>query len=215
MAKKKQTYFNEESPYHPANRGSRRSAADQLAVEVQEARPREDEKKSKEPFWIPPKPGDRPMTVRRNVEFQKVVNGPNEIITYESPQFWDGGPFPKYSYSEVAAAARMSKGVKAEAARILRVHYNTIANYVRKWPELEDVFAQAREHTLDKAELKLQEHIELGSLQALMFYLSTQGRERGYTKTRTTVNVDLSKLSDAQLERLSRGEPIDRVLTNG
>jgi hypothetical protein len=178
----------------------------------------EDMPASKAPFWVPPLPGERPRTVRQGVEFQKVINGEGlEVITYETPVEWDGGPIPKYSKSDVEAAVRMSRGIWSEAARILKVSPSTMRRYRYKWPHLEDIREEANEDALDHGEAMLQRHIDLGSLQALTFYLSTRGKERGFTKRteKASINVDLSQLSDSQLELLTKGKKIEEVLLGG
>lgn len=66
-----------------------------------------------------------------------------------------------------------------------RLYYKRAAN-VEGFREL---MHDIRESKIDIAEDKLWEHIEMGNPHAIMFYLRTIGKHRGYT-TATDVNID-------------------------
>lgn len=164
---------------------------------------------------LPPPPGQLPRSFGQDLAMKKVIardDPATEVIVYDTPENFKG--VSKYTVEEVAAAASMSKGIKQEMARILRVSYATITSYINKWPDLQNVMDMAGEQVLDRAELKLQQHIDLNSLPALMFYLSTRGKNRGYTKRveKATLTMDMSQLSDVQLKRIADGEAPDEVV---
>lgn len=81
-----------------------------------------------------------------------------------------------------------------------------------KWikeEDLQEVVNQGRDERLDLAESKLDEKIDNGDTTALIFFLKTQGKLRGYTEKQELEiddknKPDLSKLSDDELLELAR-----------
>ena len=57
--------------------------------------------------------------------------------------------------------------------------YNTLND---KYPELWDVITEARESLIDDAESELQKQMLKGNTTALIFFLKTQGKSRGYVE---------------------------------
>ena len=53
---------------------------------------------------------------------------------------------------------------------------------VERYPDLKDVLVEAREGALDLAESKLIKLIKEGNLTAIIFFLKTQGKHRGYVE---------------------------------
>ena len=51
-----------------------------------------------------------------------------------------------------------------------------------KYPELWDVVKEARESLIDDAESELQKQMFKGNITALIFFLKTQGKVRGYVE---------------------------------
>ena len=65
-------------------------------------------------------------------------------------------------------------------AQTLRCSRETVYKRLRQSEELRDTLAEAREAALDRAEQFLFEKCEAGDTTALIFFLKTQGRSRGY-----------------------------------
>lgn len=102
----------------------------------------------------------------------------------------------KHSKQEVAVALRCANGMQTIAARYLRCSYKTIQNYLARWPDLRDVIFEAKEKTLDISEDKLFQSVRGGNVNAIVFHLKTQGKERGYVErteedVRTTVACEI------------------------
>ena len=83
----------------------------------------------------------------------------------------------------------------------------------RSW-ELRDFFYEMRQTRLDAVENSLYTNAISGNVRAQIFYLRTQGRDRGYGDVQTNVNVDIDSLNLLQLKQLAQGAPLDYVLTN-
>lgn len=88
----------------------------------------------------------------------------------------------KHTLKEVAIALRCADGMQTHAAKYLGCTYRTLQNYMNRWPELRNVVFEAKEKTLDLSENKLFQSVRKGNIQAIMFHLKTQGKERGYVE---------------------------------
>ena len=53
---------------------------------------------------------------------------------------------------------------------------------MERYPPLKEVLSDAREDALDLAESKLMEAIRNGNLTAIIFFLKTRGKSRGYSE---------------------------------
>ncbi len=118
----------------------------------------------------------------------------------------------KFTPEQVEAALRASAGIRSAAAVKLGCATSTITNYIDRHTVLRAVDAEIVEQNLDLAETKLLTAIRDGNLTAVIFYLKTKGKARGYTERSEVTGVDggpidVTKLSDEALERLARGEP--------
>jgi predicted transcriptional regulator len=87
----------------------------------------------------------------------------------------------RYSLKQVAEALRRSGGIKAHAARMLHCSRQAIDGYIKRHPEVREVWIDARETMVDIAETKLHAAVERGEWRAVRFTLSTLGRDRGYS----------------------------------
>lgn len=86
------------------------------------------------------------------------------------------------SSKRIADALRQSGGLISTAADALRCHRATLHRRIQQEPELAAVLEDARETALDEAESVLQRKIREGDTTALIFFLRTQGRKRGYSQ---------------------------------
>jgi predicted transcriptional regulator len=114
-----------------------------------------------------------------------------------------------FSQEQVAEALTAAGGVQADAARILGCSRTTINGYVRRYPHLQELIIQTREETLDLAESQLIKKVKDGNMTAIIFYLKTQGKQRGYVEKgeapqKQEDSQDFSTLSTEELEALGR-----------
>jgi uncharacterized membrane protein YcaP (DUF421 family) len=86
----------------------------------------------------------------------------------------------KFNLKQLENAILKANGLISVAAKILNCDNKTIYNYIDKYPTLKDTLQEARNKTLDLAENKLFELINEKDKTAIIFFLKTIGRGRGY-----------------------------------
>jgi len=79
-------------------------------------------------------------------------------------------------------------GLLTVAAAKAGVSYTTINRYVAEFPTVKQASLDARERMLDYAEGKLYSKIKAGDNTAIIFYLKTQGKARGYIERQEFAN---------------------------
>ena len=82
----------------------------------------------------------------------------------------------------MARALTAAGGLVTSAAKRLGCAPKTVYRYIERFPALKDVLGEARESSVDLAESKLMEAINAGNLTAIIFFLKTQGKSRGYSE---------------------------------
>lgn len=100
-----------------------------------------------------------------------------------------------FTAEQMITAIRESNGILAVSARKLGCSRQTVHNYVNKFATVRDAYHDARETNIDYAEGKLMKAIDKGSVPALMFFLRTIGRHRGYVERQ-----ELAGVKDAPLK---------------
>jgi len=89
---------------------------------------------------------------------------------------------PRYTVGQMTEALAQSKGMVTVAARLLRCDPDTVRNYVKRYPAVEEKIRQEREGFLDVAELALYKAVQGGEAWAVCFALKCLGKERGYVE---------------------------------
>ena len=87
---------------------------------------------------------------------------------------------PKVTKEKVIEALIETRGLQTLAADKLGVSRKTIWNYRQMWPEVDEAVQDWQERRLDRAESKLDDLVEAGELQAIVFILNCLGKRRGY-----------------------------------
>lgn len=86
----------------------------------------------------------------------------------------------RYKAQDVADAITKSKGMITYAAKMLGCNRSTVHSYVNNFEVCREAVADARAGMLDNAELQLANQIQDGNITAIIFYLKTIGKHRGY-----------------------------------
>jgi hypothetical protein len=93
-----------------------------------------------------------------------------------------------YTDAQIVEALRRAAGVQVVAAELLfRAHgrpcsRQQISHRILHSPGLQKALTDIRDQNIDLAESRLLEKIRGGNINAIVFYLSTQGKERGYSR---------------------------------
>ena len=82
----------------------------------------------------------------------------------------------------IIAALKETAGLQTAAAKKAGVTYWTLNKYVKDFPAVAQAAQEAKEAMLDFTEGKLFEQIKTGNMTAIIFYLKTQGKSRGYVE---------------------------------
>ena len=96
----------------------------------------------------------------------------------------------KYTPAQVVEALKATQGLSALAAEKLGCTAQTIYNYAERYASVRDVLAHQREKRLDIAEGQLWRLVQDGNLGAIIFFLKTQGRGRGFTERHEVTGAD-------------------------
>jgi molybdate-binding protein len=110
----------------------------------------------------------------------------------------------KIAVEELSAQLEKDKGNIAATARMFGVSRGTIHNRINESSTLQQVLIDARESMLDNAESVLYKKVLEGSTPELIFFLKTQGRNRGYVERQEIDHrmKDVSELSDDELRAI-------------
>lgn len=110
--------------------------------------------------------------------------------------------------TDYAQAITEAQGLISVAARRLGVSRSAVYNAINRHPTVAEAAEDARERTTDLAEGKLYAKINDGDITAIIFYLKTQGKTRGYVERQERVHsgsIDLKSLTDEELEAIADG----------
>ena len=97
---------------------------------------------------------------------------------------------PKFTVDQVAEALRQSAGIQSLAANRLRCDAKTVGNYIARHDTLKKLVREILDETIDVAESQLIKAIGEGNLTAIIFYLKTKGKDRGYSERREVTGAD-------------------------
>jgi hypothetical protein len=108
---------------------------------------------------------------------------------------------------EAIKAAKDSGGNISDIARKLGVTRQTVYNAQNKWATLRDAIHQERESNKDMAEGMLQRNIKKGDNTAIIFYLKTQAKDRGYVERQEITGKDGEPVAIKTIEVTKTYEP--------
>ena len=82
--------------------------------------------------------------------------------------------------ARIIKALKETHGLLTMAAAKSGIGYRTVCRYVAEYSSVKEAAQDAKEAMLDFAEGKLYQKIKAGDNTAIIFYLKTQGKARGY-----------------------------------
>lgn len=90
--------------------------------------------------------------------------------------------------ARIIKALKETNGLLTMAAAKSGIGYRTVCRYVAEFPSVKEAAQDAKESMLDYAEGKLYSKIKAGNNTAIIFYLKTQGKARGYIERQEFAN---------------------------
>jgi hypothetical protein len=90
----------------------------------------------------------------------------------------------------IIAAVKESKGLLTLAAKRAGVSYWTIWKYSKDYPTVAKAVEESKEGLLDLAEAKLYQEINNSNMTAIIFFLKTKGKSRGYIERQEVTGKD-------------------------
>lgn len=88
----------------------------------------------------------------------------------------------KYSDEQMIDALHKTKGMVYLAADVVGCDADTIYNRSKVSPAVAQAMVTESEHAVDVAEIQLLKQINEGNIAALIFFLKTKGKGRGYVE---------------------------------
>ena len=99
------------------------------------------------------------------------------------------------SKEQYIAAIHKSRGLLTAAADSLGVSRSALYDAAKRHPEIQQAIEDARDRTTDLAEGKLFQKINEGDNTAIIFYLKTQGKKRGYVERQEVTGAEGGELT--------------------
>ena len=99
------------------------------------------------------------------------------------------------SKEQYIEAIHKSGGLLTAAADGLGVSRGAIYDAAKRHPEIQQAIEDARDRTTDMAESKLAQKIAEGDNTAIIFYLKTQGKKRGYVERQEVTGAEGGELT--------------------
>lgn len=96
----------------------------------------------------------------------------------------------QFTAQEIIDALTATKGMITLAAQRLQCSPNTVRRYIREYKSVAEAQKDARDKMTDAVELKLYDKIMSGDTTAMIFYLKTQAKDRGYIERQELAGVD-------------------------
>ena len=91
-------------------------------------------------------------------------------------------PKPAFTQVQVIDALKQTNGLQYLAARMLGCHEKTIERMAKRHPAIAEIIKQRRGERVDIAEGMLWKAVEKGEPWAIVFFLKTQAKGRGYSE---------------------------------
>ena len=111
----------------------------------------------------------------------------------------------KYTADGMISAIVEAEGNLTQAAKILGCSRTTVHKYINDYATVKQAYHDINEQTLDFVEDQLMTQIKRGNITAIIFFLKTKGKHRGYVErqefqhdgeVKVTVNWDDANGSD-------------------
>lgn len=97
----------------------------------------------------------------------------------------------KYTAEQMIEVIQQAEGNLTDAARLLQCSRTTMHKYVNKYATVRQAYEEETEKAVDFAEGRLMKEIRKGNITAIIFFLKTKGKHRGYVE-RSEIGGDVT-----------------------
>jgi len=115
----------------------------------------------------------------------------------------------------ILTAIKDSYGLLTMAAKRAGVSYKTLWKYAQDDVDVKQAVDEAKETLLDFAEGKLYEQMREGNMTALIFYLKTQGKRRGYIERQEFTGADGKPMETKIIVANDSAKKLTEAIVNG
>ncbi len=108
-------------------------------------------------------------------------------------------------FETVVKAYEKSAGNLSLCAKAIGIDRRTLDRWRKKYPELDAMMRDVEESLIDLSESRLMQAINEGNLTAIIFYLKTKGKSRGYIEGQiinANINTNKSMTQEEAVEFL-------------
>jgi len=109
---------------------------------------------------------------------------------------------PNLTIDQIEFALTKSRGLVTPAAEALNVTYQAIYSRISKSRRLQRLLSDVREAMLDRCEGTLLDYIDDKNLTAVIYYLKTIGKSRGYSERHEVSGIDGDSVKIERIERV-------------
>ena len=88
----------------------------------------------------------------------------------------------RFTAEEVAKALEETGGIVTVAAARLGCARQTVSNYIQRYESVAQAREDGRDRSIDIAESMLMQQVRNGNITAIIYFLKTQGRHRGWNE---------------------------------
>lgn len=96
----------------------------------------------------------------------------------------------KLTLQKILEGIQDTGGIRTEICRKLNISYQTLYNYMKRYPKIKEALTEEEEKVLDMAEGNLFGLIQNGDTSAIFYFLNNKGRGRGYGQPYKTTIID-------------------------
>jgi hypothetical protein len=130
-----------------------------------------------------------------------------------------------FTENQVLEAIKQSRGLVATVAKILNCSWITAENYIKNWDSTKAAMKDEKETYIDHVESKAMDLVDALDGPMIRYYLSTQGRKRGYAERYEITGADGKPLEFSNVDSVKKNiidrfsketpEPIENKEGNG
>jgi hypothetical protein len=102
-----------------------------------------------------------------------------------------------------------SYGNVSDACRMANISRNQFYNYTRTDEVFKEKVEELQESLIDKAETALYKQIESQNITAIIFFLKTKGKSRGYVERVEHVNKEVQEFDKTEEDLIKELEQLD------